>query len=252
MTAVFGLTAANNPLVHLRVQPPPRAADGRGQRRRVVLLRPPRELPPSASSISATRTRVRSGVIAAGLELGGDVDEPAGVDDEVGRVQDAARGEPVGERRRPRAGCSPHRRSRAHRTARPCARRARRPARTARARPRPPQRLAGPPSGRRQLRGQRRACARRRRPAPAARRPPRGAAPAARRRARSRRSRRCPASSGEPNRRRSRRAIAASTPSAVNGLGSPLPPRRRAGRSRGACARRSSPCRARSCRRPRR
>ena len=96
--------------------------------------------PPSASakmvrSVSpiAEHALARAvGRVAVRLELDGDVDDAAGVGDEVGRPEDAAGVQVAPRGRRRRAGCSRRRRPRGSAARAPCRGRARRRARTGR------------------------------------------------------------------------------------------------------------------------
>ena len=183
----------------------------------------------SVSPIARTRASRALGRVALGLELDRDVDDPAGVGDEVRRPQDAAGGEQRRRARRRRAGCSPRRRS---------------PGSAARGRvswsSTPPSAhgartstsavsaAAGSTQRRAELRRPARACAGRRRRR-RARAPPSAQQPreARRRRGRARSPRRCGPSQdvGAERALAGRRAARPRTPSAVHGLGSPEPPR---------------------------
>ena len=182
----------------------------------------------SVSPMPRTRLRRAARVVALGLELDGDVDDPARVDDEVRRPQDAVLRQQLGDvvvrelvvrrarddrRAEPRGGVVvEHRRpARTARRRRPCSRAPRR----ARSSARP---------GRRRSRACERSMSVTSSVAPAsaqsfATRAPTWPSPAIT-------IVRSP-SDGEPKTRSQHTPIAAWTPSAVHGLGSPDPPRRR-------------------------
>ena len=105
---------------------------GGGQRRPAARLGRVEDLRDHVvDALDAPRDAVR--VVLARVLLGG-VDDPAGVGDEVGRVDDAAAVQVVGQLLAQRAGCSPRRRRSGSAAPGSSPRRARRRARTARAR----------------------------------------------------------------------------------------------------------------------
>ena len=153
-------------------------------------------------------------LLAVAADLPVDVDQAAGVDDEVGRVEDAALGQLVRQRARRRAGCWRSRRRSRSAAGAGWPRRSRRPGRRGRGcRTRPRSAFGGLDPFGPELRGQPRASRCRCRRPRASRRAPPAAGPASRRRGPSRRSRSgARTGRGEPKRSRAQARIAASTP----------------------------------------